>query len=145
MGAVAPGEMWAASQLILEQPSSIYWAESKFWMRRHDLGRRLGCGDTADAWLDGAEAAILIGMAAIPGGAEEGVVAEDFFAGTRYSEKVIADMAKGDFHAFPESVTAFQSAGRVTEVVGGVVWLAKCSKFKADTRLRWSVSIHERA
>lgn len=38
----------------------------------------------------------------------------DFFAGTRYTDKVIGQMKQGDFHAFPESVTAFQDAGALS-------------------------------
>jgi hypothetical protein len=43
----------------------------------------------------------------------------DFFAGTRYSPKVIDQMKLGEFHAFPEHVTAFQDAGQVTKLTGG--------------------------
>jgi hypothetical protein len=41
----------------------------------------------------------------------------DFFAGTRYSEKVLGQTDK--FHAFPESVESFQNAGKVTKITGG--------------------------
>lgn len=37
-------------------------------------GAAQGCGNYRDAWLNGAEAVILIGIAAIPGGAEEAAV-----------------------------------------------------------------------
>jgi len=43
----------------------------------------------------------------------------DFFAGTKYTEKVIQQMKQGDFHGFPESVKAFQDAGKVTKIKGG--------------------------
>jgi hypothetical protein len=43
----------------------------------------------------------------------------DFFAGTRYSPKVMDQMKLGEFHAFPEHVTAFQDAGQVTKFTGG--------------------------
>ena len=42
-----------------------------------------------------------------------------FFQGTRYTDKVLGQMKTGDFHAFPESVRAFESAGRVTNITGG--------------------------
>ena len=43
----------------------------------------------------------------------------DFFAGTKYTDKVVKQMAKGDHHSFPESVGAFQSSGKVTSLKGG--------------------------
>jgi RHS repeat-associated protein len=45
-------------------------------------------------------------------------VAEDFFAGTKETSKVLRQMQQGDFHAFPESVKAFQEAGQVSKIVG---------------------------
>ena len=47
----------------------------------------------------------------------------DFFKGTRYTDKVLAQMKKGDLHSFPESVKAFQESGQVVKVTGndGVV------------------------
>ncbi|MDP3391860.1 MAG: RHS repeat-associated core domain-containing protein [Methylococcaceae bacterium] len=45
--------------------------------------------------------------------------AEDFFAGTKYTDKVLGQMKQGDFHAFPESVKAFQEAGKVSKITGG--------------------------
>jgi len=47
------------------------------------------------------------------------VNAEDFFAGTKYTDKVLGQMKQGDFHAFPESVAAFQDAGQVSKITGG--------------------------
>ncbi len=46
-------------------------------------------------------------------------VAGDFFAGTKYTDKVLGQMKQGDFHAFPESVKAFQDAGQVNKITGG--------------------------
>ena len=42
-----------------------------------------------------------------------------FFEGTKYTSKVIAQMKKGDFHAFPESVKAFETDGYITTIKGG--------------------------
>ena len=42
-----------------------------------------------------------------------------FFYNTRYTDKVKAQMMKGDYHSFPESVTAYEKAGKVTKIVGG--------------------------
>lgn len=51
--------------------------------------------------------------------AKKGVnVADDFFAGTRYTNKVLGQIKQGDFHAFPRSVEGFQSAGKVTKITG---------------------------
>jgi hypothetical protein len=44
---------------------------------------------------------------------------EDFFDGTKYSDKVKLQMRQGDFHGFPESVEAFQRYGEVTTIIGG--------------------------
>ena len=43
----------------------------------------------------------------------------DFFAGTRYTSKVLGQMKNSDFHAFPESVRAFQSNGVRSTIKGG--------------------------
>lgn len=43
---------------------------------------------------------------------------KDFFAGTSCTEKVLSQMGHGDFHAFPESVKAFQKAGIVKKIIG---------------------------
>lgn len=45
--------------------------------------------------------------------------AEDFFAGTKYTDKVLGQVKQGDLHAFPESVKAFQDAGQVSKITGG--------------------------
>jgi len=43
---------------------------------------------------------------------------DDFFSGTKYSQKVIKQMEMNDFHSFPESVKAFQKDGIVTTIKG---------------------------
>jgi hypothetical protein len=45
--------------------------------------------------------------------------ATDFFEGTKYTDKVKAQMQQGDFHSFPESVEGFQDAGKVSDLIGG--------------------------
>ncbi len=45
--------------------------------------------------------------------------AEDFFAGTNYTDKVLGQMKQGDLHSFPESVKAFQEAGQASKITGG--------------------------
>jgi hypothetical protein len=53
------------------------------------------------------------------------VAPKSFFEGTRYSEKVLEQMRRGagEFHSFPESVTALESVGTVKRITGadGVV------------------------
>ena len=44
---------------------------------------------------------------------------DDFFAGTKNSQKVINQINDGDFHGFPESVKAFQDVGVRSTVRGG--------------------------
>lgn len=50
-----------------------------------------------------------------------GGAARSFFEGTRYTPKVLQQMrgGPGEFHSFPESVTAFESAGTVRTITGG--------------------------
>jgi hypothetical protein len=45
--------------------------------------------------------------------------ADDFFDGTKYTEKVLEQMKRGDYHGFPESVTGFADAGKVKQITGG--------------------------
>jgi len=68
----------------------------------------------------GAGAAGVTGTAGVAGlaGREAGV-ARDFFSGAKYTDKVLGQMKQGDYHAFPESVKAFQAAGQVTSIKGG--------------------------
>ncbi|EIR7532028.1 RHS domain-containing protein, partial [Salmonella enterica subsp. enterica serovar Llandoff] len=54
-----------------------------------------------------------------PLGLCKGDVNSDFFANTKYTDKVIAQMKSGDLHSFPESVRTFQDAGTVTKITGG--------------------------
>jgi RHS repeat-associated protein len=42
-----------------------------------------------------------------------------FFSGTKYTNKVLGQIKKGDFHAFPESVKAFESNGVISTIKGG--------------------------
>ena len=48
-------------------------------------------------------------------------VEKSFFEGTQYTQKVLTQMqgGVGEFHSFPESVTAFESAGSVRTITGG--------------------------
>jgi filamentous hemagglutinin len=48
-----------------------------------------------------------------------GLACCDFFKGTEYTDKVIAQLKSGDLHSFPESVLHFQDAGTVTKLTGG--------------------------
>lgn len=52
-----------------------------------------------------------------PLGLCKGDVNSDFFANTKYTDKVIAQMKSGDLHSFPESVRTFQDAGTVTKLL----------------------------
>jgi hypothetical protein len=47
--------------------------------------------------------------------------AASFFEGTIYSSKVLEQMQAGvgEFHSFPESVTAFEDSGSVSDITGG--------------------------
>ena len=42
----------------------------------------------------------------------------DFFTGTKYTDKVLNQIRRGDLHAIPESVAAFQGSGQVTKITG---------------------------
>jgi RHS repeat-associated protein len=42
-----------------------------------------------------------------------------FFAGTKYTNKVLGQMKKGDFHDFPESVKTFEAEGVIRTIKGG--------------------------
>ncbi|WP_236715877.1 RHS repeat domain-containing protein, partial [Leptospira interrogans] len=44
---------------------------------------------------------------------------KSFFDGTKYSNKVLGQMKKGDNHAFPESVKAFEKDGKISKITGG--------------------------
>jgi hypothetical protein len=43
----------------------------------------------------------------------------DFFVGTKYSDKVLIQMQEDNFHGFPESVKSFQQDGYLTTIKGG--------------------------
>ncbi|WP_438266277.1 RHS repeat domain-containing protein [Leptospira santarosai] len=44
---------------------------------------------------------------------------KSFFDGTKYSNKVLGQMKRGDNHAFPESVKVFEKNGTVSKITGG--------------------------
>lgn len=71
------------------------------------------------------ELGVDIGLAVSPAlggaGAKGNSVIGDFFAGTKYTDKVLGQIKIGDLHAFPESVKTFQDAGQVTKITGGMV------------------------
>ena len=56
------------------------------------------------------------GSIQLPGGAGK---ADNPLANIKYTDKVKAQAAKGDYHGFPESVDAFGGNGKVTKVTGG--------------------------
>ncbi|MGI8544185.1 MAG: RHS repeat domain-containing protein [Aridibacter sp.] len=72
-----------------------------------EIGSGLGVGAAFGVFSGGSSA-----LSVVPRGSS-------FFQGTRYTDKVLGQMKTGDFHAFPESVRAFESAGRVTNITGG--------------------------
>ncbi|HEY6524507.1 MAG TPA: hypothetical protein VIY10_12095, partial [Solirubrobacteraceae bacterium] len=61
----------------------------------------------------------------VAGAGEVGAVTDEagsvsFFEGTSYSEKVLQQLqGAGEFHSFPESVSAFESSGTLRSIVGG--------------------------
>ncbi|GAB2869441.1 hypothetical protein GCM10027277_43350 [Pseudoduganella ginsengisoli] len=50
---------------------------------------------------------------------KETAVAKDFFAGSKYTDKVLGQIKQRDLHGFPESVKGFQEAGQQSKVRGG--------------------------
>ena len=62
------------------------------------------------------------GIGAGARGAVAAKTAPSFFEGASYTQKVLKQMrgGVGEFHSFPESVTAFESAGTVRTITGGV-------------------------
>ena len=81
-----------------------------------------GRGTTArEAAISAAAGAAGAGIGAATGKALSAAAepAKSFFAGTSYSAKVLRQMSSGDLHAFPESVTAFESSGRTFWRRGG--------------------------
>jgi RHS repeat-associated protein len=74
---------------------------------------------TSNAAIAGGAAGLLNGVfTATSPLARSAEAAKDFFQGTRYTDKVIAQMRQGDFHSFPESVKAFQAEGTVSRITG---------------------------
>jgi hypothetical protein len=51
--------------------------------------------------------------------AEDGAAAANPLTNTMYSQKVLDQMAQGDYHAFPESVDGFADQSQVTTELGG--------------------------
>jgi hypothetical protein len=72
------------------------------------LGRMLGSAGSRKALDAGAKQVT-----------KEAGRADDFFKGTKYTDKVKMQMKQGDFHSFPESVRGFQDAGRISKIKGG--------------------------
>jgi hypothetical protein len=48
-----------------------------------------------------------------------GKAGTSFFQGTKYTNKVLGQMKTEPFHAFPESVTAFEKSGAISTIKGG--------------------------
>jgi filamentous hemagglutinin len=69
--------------------------------------------------MAGALAAEVAGAAAVDAVVEDSAV--NFFDGTSYTSKVLSQMegGAGEFHSFPESVTAFADAGTTQAITGG--------------------------
>lgn len=73
----------------------------------------------------GQEAAMLAGSMGFTVRAAGGVLAaravagQNPLAGTRYTQKVQAQMRQGDYHGFPREVDNFAGQGRVSTVQGG--------------------------
>ena len=44
---------------------------------------------------------------------------KSFFDGTYYSNKVLAQMKKGDWHSFPEEIKLFENSGTIRTFKGG--------------------------
>lgn len=82
-----------------------------------------GVGGVMDAASDGLLLGPVFGVAAARGAVTAAktaaTVEKDFFAGTKYTDKVLGQMKQGDFHAFPESVKGFQDAGQLSKLTGG--------------------------
>ncbi|UPG85994.1 RHS repeat-associated core domain-containing protein [Luteibacter aegosomatis] len=74
----------------------------------------------AAALVKGAGAAIGLGTS-LAGNLSHDVAAGNFFRNTTYTPRVLAQMSRGpgEFHAFPESVTAFAKEGTLTKFTGG--------------------------
>lgn len=74
----------------------------------------------ATALVKGAGAAVGVG-ASLASNLSREAAAANFFRDTSYSAKVMGQMSRGpgEFHSFPESVTAFAKEGTVTKSLGG--------------------------
>lgn len=90
----------------------------------YDLGKwgvqvATSAGGSLEALGKLAEAGVSPGGVADIGLGTAKVVEKDFFAGTKYTDKVLVQMKQGDFHSFPESVRGFQDTGSVSKLTGG--------------------------
>jgi hypothetical protein len=79
-----------------------------------------GRGTSAqEAAISAATGAVGAGLGAAAGKAITAAASKSFFEGARYTPKVLRQMTLGDNHAFPESVAAFESAGKTFWKAGG--------------------------
>ena len=77
--------------------------------------------------------------------------ATSFFEGTSYSSKVLQQMeaGAGEFHSFPESVSAFENAGTVRTIVGGdgqvyqMLEIPGVLRHQQRQMVGWHVPVHE--
>lgn len=77
--------------------------------------------DILNAGLHGAELGFVSGTISGIGNAislKNKHIDESFFDNAKYSDKVLKDIQREDFHSFPESVTAFEIYGIKTKIVG---------------------------
>ncbi|MCB2215199.1 MAG: hypothetical protein KQH59_03975 [Desulfobulbaceae bacterium] len=117
---VDPNGEWAEA-VFIEGPSIAVGG--------HSFVSNVRQGNVGSAIVDvvGVVADIAAAIApGIPGGVGLGIKASrgakkanDFFEGTSYTGKVRRQMKQGDFHAFPESVKAFQNQGKLSKITGG--------------------------
>jgi len=89
-----------------------------------NLGKAAEGGASTTSLLANHSWEVPVGILALEGGVSSlrsalASATQDFFAGTRYSDKVLGQMKKGDLHSFPEEVKLFQGAGKVTKITGG--------------------------
>jgi uncharacterized protein RhaS with RHS repeats len=86
------------------------------------LGIAGGAGDLA------------LGIKSLVTGLKGAKGAGDFFAGTKYTGKVLGQMKQGDFHAFPESVKGFQEAGQLSKITEGDGFVRDMLKIPGEYR-----------
>ena len=114
------------------QIAESVWDAASLSVGLVSLGNNIAAGNWSAAGMDTigviADAAALA-IPMVPGGASIAIKAgdvakgagkaDDFFEGTKYTNKVKGQMKQGDFHSFPESVKGFQDAGKVSKLKGG--------------------------